>query len=287
VVCREALNGPEPITSRRNPLVKRLRLLHDARGRREEGLLLLEGTHLLQEVLRLKLQPRELLATPAWLATHGALVDALPDDWTYRLVSEEVLEAVATTRHPDGVVLTLPSPAPAPSMLTSTTLTSTTLNSATLVLALDGLQDPGNLGTLMRTALAAGVGALWLADGADPFQPKVLRASAGAALALPLLRGSRQELAGWLAAATTAGWQVVVTLLPGAGPVPPMPYWQLDWTGPTVLLLGNEGAGVAPELAALASQRVTIPHSAAVESLNVAVAAAPLLLERLRQRAGA
>ena len=115
MVHREALNGPEPITSRRNPLVKRLRLLHDARGRREEGLLLLEGTHLLQEVLRLQLQPRELLATPAWLATHGALVDALPDAWTYRVVSEEVLEAVATTRHPDGVVLTVPSPAPAPS----------------------------------------------------------------------------------------------------------------------------------------------------------------------------
>jgi TrmH family RNA methyltransferase len=90
----------------------------------------------------------------------------------------------------------------------------------------------------------------------------------------------------WLAAATAQGWQVVVTLLPGAGPVPPQPYWKLDWTQPTVLLLGNEGAGVSPSLAALASQRVTIPHSSAVESLNVAVAAAPLLLEHLRQRAG-
>ena len=67
----------------------------------------------------------------------------------------------------------------------------------------------------------------------------------------------------------------------------PMPYWQLDWTQPTVLLLGNEGAGVSAELQALASQRVTIPHSPEVESLNVAVAAAPLLLERLRQQAGA
>lgn len=270
----EPLGGPEPITSRRNPLVKRLRQLHDARGRREQGLILLEGTHLLQEVLRLQLQPRDLLVTPAWLEAHPALMAALPEGWELRLVSEEVLEAVATTRQPDGVVLTLPPPAPAREA------------PAPFVLALDGLQDPGNLGTLMRTALAAGVGALWLGDGADPFQPKVLRASAGAALALPLRRGSRQELERWLAAAAAEGWQVVVTLLP-VGPVPPRPYWQLDWTQPTVLLLGNEGAGVDPSLAALASQRVTIPHSPAVESLNVAVAAAPLLLEPLRQRAGA
>jgi TrmH family RNA methyltransferase len=271
----ELPSGLEPITSRRNPLVKRLRQLHDARGRREEGLILLEGTHLLQEVLRLQLQPRDLLVTPAWLEAHPALVAALPEGWEGRLVSEEVLEAVATTRQPDGVVLTLPPPAPAQG------------SPAPFVLALDGLQDPGNLGTLMRTALAAGVGALWMGDGADPFQPKVLRASAGAALALPLRRGSGLELERWLAAATAQGWQVVVTLLPGAGPVPPQPYWQLDWTQPTVLLLGNEGAGVSPSLAALANQRVTIPHSSAVESLNVAVAAAPLLLEHLRQRAGA
>ena len=265
----------EPITSRRNPLVGRLRALQQPRGRREQGLLLLEGTHLLQEVLRLQLQPRDLLVTPAWLEAHPALVAALPEGWEGRLVSEEVLEAVATTRQPDGVVLTLPPPAPAQG------------SPAPFVLALDGLQDPGNLGTLMRTALAAGVGALWMGDGADPFQPKVLRASAGAALALPLRRGSGLELERWLAAATAQGWQVVVTLLPGAGPVPPQPYWQLDWTQPTVLLLGNEGAGVSPSLAALANQRVTIPHSSAVESLNVAVAAAPLLLEHLRQRAGA
>ncbi|MEX0588657.1 MAG: RNA methyltransferase substrate-binding domain-containing protein, partial [Cyanobium sp.] len=100
---REALNDVELITSRRNPLVKRLRLLHDARGRRQEGLLLLEGTHLLQEVLRLQLQPRELLVTPAWLATHAGLAEALPQNCDCRVVSEEVLEAVATTRNPDGV----------------------------------------------------------------------------------------------------------------------------------------------------------------------------------------
>ncbi len=257
-------------------MVKRLRLLHHARGRIQKGLLLLEGTHLLEEVLRLGLQPLELLATPPWWARQSGLAAALPEACICHLVSEEVLAAIATTRHPDGVVLTLPPPpeassGPCPS----------------LVLALDGLQDPGNLGTLMRTALASGVEALWLADGADPLQPKVLRASAGAALALPLRRESRAALAQRLGAARAAGLQLVVAVRPGAGPLPPLPYWQVDWRRPTVLLLGNEGAGVSAELEALASQRVTIPHSRAVESLNVAVAAAPLLLERLRQQAGA
>jgi len=276
VGSKARLRAAEPITSRRNPLVRRLRQLHQPRGRDQQGLLLLEGTHLLEEVLRLQLQPVELLATPLWWARQGALAASLPEACTCLVVADEVLAAIATTHHPDGVVLTLPPPPEASS------------NSwPSLVLALDGLQDPGNLGTLMRTALASGVEALWLGDGADPFQPKVLRASTGAALALPLRREPRAALRERLVAAQAAGLQLVVAVRPGAGPPKPLPYWQHDWRRPTVLLLGNEGAGVSADLEALASQRVTIPHSRAVESLNVAVAAAPLLLERLRQQTGA
>ena len=265
---------PELITSRRNPLVARLRALHQPRGRREQGLLLLEGTHLLQEVLRLGLQPECLVATETWLGRHGPLLAGT--GLTPQPVSEPVLEAVATTEHPDGVVLTLAAEAlPRPAA------------AADFVLALDQLQDPGNLGTLLRTALAAGVEATWLGGGADPWQPKVLRSSAGAALALPLQReADRAGLLPLLEGARAAGHQLVATLVEGssAAAEAPIPYWQVDWTRPTVLLLGNEGAGLHPELAALATHRVTIPHSAAVESLNVAVAAGPLLLERWRQQ---
>lgn len=271
----------ELITSRRNPLVKRLRELHAAKGRREQGLVLLEGTHLVQEVIRLQLGASDLLgsdllASEAWLGAHGDLVAALSPAVAIQPVGPEVLEAVATTAHPDGVVLTLAAAAlQAPS------------DGQDFVLVLDGLQDPGNLGTLMRTALAAGVDGLWLAEGADPLQPKVLRASAGAALALPTERMDRSALVQRLLAAAARGLQLVAAVPPLAqldGELP-VPYWHLDWTKPTGLLLGQEGAGLAPELQALASHRVTIPHSAAVESLNVAVSAAPLLLERLRQQA--
>jgi TrmH family RNA methyltransferase len=269
---------PELISSRRNPLVRQLRELHGGRGRREQALLLLEGTHLLQEVRRLGLVPHQLIATEAWRLAHPDLLAPAPHWPPWQPVSAEVLAAIATTEHPDGVVLTL---APPSAEGLEHTLLAVGAGDALLVV-LDGLQDPGNLGTLLRTALAAGATAAWLAEGADPFQPKVLRASAGAVLELPIWRGSRPELLARLERAAAAGLQLVATLPPSSGA---RPYWELDWCRPTALLLGNEGAGLAPELQARAHARVTIPHSATVESLNVAVAAAPLLLERLRQRA--
>ncbi len=267
--------GGEPIRSVRNPLIQAVRRLHRPSGRKEQGLVLLEGTHLLQEVLGLGLRPRQLLATPDWLDRHGALLERLPDPGRLRIASPEVLAAAATTGHPDGVLLTLaaadlPAPAAAP---------------PDFLLVLDRLQDPGNLGTLLRTALAAGVEQVWLAEGADPLQPKVLRASSGAALALPIERMATSDLPGRLAAARERGVQLVAAMVPeAAGTV--RPYWELDWCRPTALLLGNEGAGLAPELAGLADHWVTIPHSPAVESLNVAAAAALLLLERPRQAHG-
>ena len=294
--------GLELISSRRNSLVGQLRALHQGRGRREQQRLLLEGTHLLQEVLRLGLRPDWLLATAPWMERHDALLAQLrqralqgvspsggDSALQLRVVSEEVLAAVATTEQPDGVVLTLPlDQLPRPrAWPASNDQPGDSLDQEppqapfpSFVLALDRLQDPGNLGTLLRCALAAGVEEVWLAGGADPHQPKVLRASAGAALALPLRR--LQNLAPALAQAAGQGSQVVATVVAAAV----RPYWELDWGQPTVLLLGNEGAGLDPALVALASERVTIPHAAAVESLNVALAAAPLLLERWRQRLG-
>jgi len=264
----------ELITSRRNPLVGRLRDLRDARGRREQGCLLLEGTHLLQEVVRLGLVPDLVVATPAWMARYPHLLAALPATTPLRPMAAEVLEAAATTRSPDGVLAVLPTPVPR------------LAGPASFVLALDRLQDPGNLGTLLRTALAAGVDEVWLGEGADPHQPKVLRSSSGAVLALPLVRLEAAQLAGRLAGARRSGLQVVAAVLPSPAWPDPPPYWRHDWTRPTVLLLGNEGAGLDPRLLQPEDVVVTIPHSPVVESLNVAVAAAPLLLERWRQVAG-
>ena len=257
----------ELISSRRNPLVAQVRALHHGRGRRDQGLLLLEGSHLWQECQRLKLLPRLLIATPRWRESQPWLEPALP----LQLVTPEVLAAMATTESPDGVIALLAIPGPGQGS------EPVLAPGAEFVLALDRVQDPGNLGTLLRTALAAGVDQLWLGGGADPWQPKVLRASAGAALELNIQR--LESLAPALALAAAQGLQLVAAVGQGG-----RPHWELDWCQPTLVLLGNEGAGIDPELLGPGVIPVTIPHGPQVESLNVGVAAGVLLLERWRQR---
>jgi TrmH family RNA methyltransferase len=226
-------------------------------------------------VLQIGLCPELVLATPSWIDRHSQLIGQLPVGASLRAVTPEVLAAAASTRTPDGVLLVLPTPAPQPPA-----------GEFRFVLALDRIQDPGNLGTLLRLALAAGVEQIWLGEGADPHQPKVLRASSGAALTMPLLRLEAGQLAVRLASARQKGLKVVAAVPPSSVGPEPQPYWELDWGEPIVLLLGNEGAGLAADLLEPGDALVTIPHSPAVESLNVAVAAAPLLLERWRQQAG-
>ena len=258
--------------------MRRLKALASREGRQEQASLLLEGTHLLQEVLRTPHRPKEIVATSIWLERHAYLLQALPAQTFIHQVTPSVLEASLTTVNPDGVASLLPLDA-----------LPKTVDQAKFVLALDRLQDPGNLGTLLRTALAAEVEVVWLAGGADPLSPKVLRASAGAILHLPHQRfGSSEQtavdqMAEQLECAADRGLQVVAAVVPGSSAAnAALPYWELDWREPTVLVLGNEGSGLHPCLQACCTHYVTLPHSAAVESLNVAAAASPLLLERRR-----
>ena len=265
-------------SSRRNPLVKRLRSLSSRAGREEEGLLLLEGTHLLQELVRLKLQPAELIATERWCQRHAQLLVGVNQAIPRRLVTDEVLTAALSTVTPDGVASLCPLDA-----------LPETPTDAHFLLVLDRIQDPGNLGTLLRTALAADVQNVWLGSGVDPLGSKSLRASAGALLQLPHHRFGPDEdraisqLTDELKRLAAGGMQVVATLVPGSQvPIRPVPYWELNWRLPTALVLGTEGAGLHPELLACCTHAVTLPHSYRVESLNVAAAAVPLLLERRR-----
>ena len=250
------------ITSLRNPLVKQLRQLHGARGRREAGGLLLEGTHLLEEALRHGLSLQRLVFTRRWGENHATLLAQIPLH-LQQPVSERVLMAVATTVHPDGVVATARQPqTPWP-------------RQPRFLLALDHIQDPGNLGTLLRTALAAGVAGVALAHAADPWQPKVLRAAAGASFALPIRQVPSVEPL--LEEARGRGLRTMATCVAGG-----LPYSRLDWSLPSLLVLGNEGSGLPAEVVSRCQVAVSIPHSDAVNSLNVAVAGALLLFERLR-----
>jgi TrmH family RNA methyltransferase len=262
------------LTSTQNPLVKQIRKLHSAKGRREQQLFLLEGTHLLEEACAVDYPLVTVCFTQEWQELHQQLwQDAATRCQRAELVSPEVLKAIATTVQPDGVVATAQR---------SLTPDSAPLQGGHLLtgvgLALETLQDPGNLGTIIRTAAAAGTDRLWLStDSVDLDNPKVLRSSAGQWFRLPVTVSP--DLQDVVTQCQNQGIQVVATL-----PDATLSYWDVDLLCPTLILLGNEAAGLRADLAMRADRQVKIPLMPGVESLNVAIAAALMLYEAQRQR---
>ncbi|EKV03638.1 rRNA methylase [Leptolyngbya sp. PCC 7375] len=255
------------IISTKNPLAKQFRKLHQAKERRRQNVFLLEGTHLLQEACAVEYPLLQVAFTENWGHTHGDLLDCLKRLGTdIRLVSPDVLVSMCTTVSPDGVV------AIARRMAQSTRLAET----VSLGVALQRLQDPGNLGTVIRTAAAAGCDRIWLTtDSVDLDHPKVLRATAGQWFRLPI-----QTIA------TLNDLKNLDVQLVATTPTASLDYWNLDLRQPTVFLMGNEGAGLSQQAMDLATHQVKIPLAAGVESLNVAIATALMLYEAKRQRQG-
>ncbi len=254
------------LTSVQNPLVKNLRKLQRAKYRQEQQIFLLEGTHLLEEACAAGWPLMTVCFTPEWQQNHPGLLTQFGAAVHLQVVSPQVLQAIATTVHPDGVIAVARSRPPE------------TLQLRSLGLVLETIQDPGNLGTMIRTAAAAGAeGVLLSVDCVDLENPKVLRASAGQWFRLPM--AVSPNLVQDLRVYQQQGWQLVATL-----PEAPQDYWAIDFGQPTLILLGNEGAGLSESLIALADQQARIPLQQGVESLNVAIAAALLLYEAQRQR---
>ncbi|MEH2032181.1 MAG: RNA methyltransferase [Nostoc sp.] len=255
------------LTSLQNSLVKQIRKLHSTKERHKQELFLLEGTHLLEEACAVNYPLETVCCTEDWQADHPSLWDeACSRCDRAEIVSREVLDAITTTVQPDGVVAT----AKRRERQTQVPLTG-------LVLALETIQDPGNLGTMIRTAAAAGASGLWVSgDSVDLDSPKVLRASAGQWFRLAT--AVTEDLKATVQQSQQAGMQVVATL-----PSATLTYWEVDWRKPSLILLGNEGAGLSADLAAIADRQVRIPLSPGVESLNVAIAAALMLYEAQRQ----
>lgn len=261
--------GGRLLTSLKNPLVKQLRKLHRPQNRKRSGLFLLEGTHLLEAACEIGYPLDVLCATVSWQQQHGHLWNQASQlARRVELVSPDVLAAIATTIQPDGVIAVAQRRSYDPHQLPM----------HQLGVVLETIQDPGNLGTMIRTAAAAGVDGLWVsADSVDLDHPKVLRATAGQWFRLPMAVSS--DLRSLVGHCQQQGMQVVATL-----PLAAQTYWQVDLQPPTVILLGNEGVGLSPDLAALADVTVRIPLSPGVESLNVAVTCALMLYEVQRQR---
>lgn len=246
---------------------ERIKLARRVREGREPGRVFVEGLRLAEECLRSGLE----VTAAFYRASEDPRQQRLLEDLAARGVdchetAPAVLESLSDTVQGQGIVLLARRPAPA------------VVDRPGLLLGLDRVQDPGNLGTLLRTAEAAGVdGVVLLAGCADVYSPKVLRASMGAAFRLPVLTLTAADDLPALARRL----KVALVAAAGSGECD---YEAHDWSAPTLLLLGNEANGVDPDLLVRCDRRLRIPLARGVESLNVAAAGAVMLFEAARQR---
>ena len=255
------------IRSRSNPLVRRLRALKEKAG---GELMLLEGPKLIEEALASGIGVVEAAASPRLAGIRGGVVETLRSRGVaVRLVDEGVLASLSEVETSQGILALARRPAFDEARLYEGT---------PLVLVAAGIQNPGNLGALLRTAEAAGATGAYLTDGAaDPFSWKSLRGSMGSAFRLSHRR--RLTTADALARLDAHGVRVVA-----ADPRGALRYDEADLRHPVAILLGPEGAGLAPAARSRAAASVAIPMARGVDSLNVSVAAGVLLFEAARQR---
>ncbi len=252
------------ITSVQNPKVKFVRRLQaEKRFRHREAAFVVEGTRWCHELIQRAHLLQLVFVSEAWqkLSDNQDILQQVQAP--VQVVSDEVMRAMSDTETPPGV-LSVAHVAPLPLPQTPTFL-----------LILDSVKTPGNLGTMLRSAAAAGADGVLLAPGCvDAYNPKVLRGSMGAHLRLPV-----HELAWAAIKSVTQDMVIWVTAVSEA-----KDYTHVDWTMPSAIIIGNEAKGVGAEAVQMANGRLTIPMHNNTESLNAATAAAVILFEAARQR---
>jgi TrmH family RNA methyltransferase len=253
------------ITSLTNDKVKLVRSLAERKHRVKEQRFVIEGARLIDDALAANLQP-------AWIFCAQQLPSRAQETLS-RLkkrgieiipVSDAVLKACSETEAPQGLIAVLPLPRlavpPKPKM----------------ILIADTLRDPGNLGTLLRSAAAADVDLVLLPpETVDAYNPKVVRAAMGAHFRLPIVEAAWAEIA-----ERAGGMSVYLAAADGE-----LSYTDVDWTRPSALIIGGEASGASKDALQLAPKHISIPLSREVESLNAAVATSIILFEAKRQRA--
>lgn len=255
------------IASRENPRFKTLkRLCQSGRERRKTGLVVLDGMHLIESFVQSYGKPHEVIVSERGLLRQEIAFflagSACPD--SVSVLANVLFDELATVDTPSGIMAVVPLPKCAHG-----------LNQEADAVLLDGVQDPGNLGSILRSAAAAGFRQVLLSsDCAHPWSPRTLRAAMGAHFQLDIHEAC--DLPAFL-----GGYrhQSVLTALDASSSL-----YSLELKTPVAWVFGNEGQGVRPEVAEFAQTRVQIPMSGATESLNVAAAAAICLFETVRQR---
>jgi TrmH family RNA methyltransferase len=259
----------ELIASVQNPRIKQWAKLHTRKERERTGRFLLEGPHLVEEACRANMAMEAVLLEggreiPDWLTEYCAMHSV-----SLIQVTRPVLEKVADTKTPQGMVAIAEIPRRCPEALPEDGL----------FLLLDRVQDPGNVGTLIRTADAAGFNGVIIGEGsADIYNSKTLRSTMGSLFHLPVWQEEITEFIG-RARGQQSHLRVIGTSLQES-----KPYTEVAYKGLVLLVIGNEGSGISDEVLALADENVIIPIYGQAESLNAAIAGSILMYEAVRQR---
>ena len=259
------------VGSRQNALVKDLRRVFTQDEPTEQGYIGVEGVRLLEEAIRSGLRFQAVFFSEAGRSHAARLLPQISSQTEALLLADDVFASAVRTEAPQGVAaLVKLRPAKFEDLLEQA-------EAGILLAGVAGIQDPGNLGTIIRSAEAFGARAVLLGEKTvSPFNAKAIRASAGSLFRQPILRVKMAEI---LPQLKQHGVRVLATSSHKGKPLQ-----EANFTGSAMLIVGNEGAGVPHEVLALADELVTIPHSARVESLNAGIAASILLYEAARQR---
>lgn len=258
------------VASRSNSRVKQLRAAFAGHARLSGGMIAIEGDHLLAEALR-----SGIVLQTVFVSERRSVPSIVPRGIEVLTLTGEVFAGAVETQSPQGVAALLVPPIPK---------IDAVLHGTPLILIAAGLQDPGNLGTLVRSAEAFGAtGVLTTPGTVSAWNQKALRASVGSIFRTPVVAATAAEVA----SLKSHGIRLLAAV--GSGDLNPTDFnpidaQNVDLSKPTALLIGNEGAGLAPEWMAMADERITIPCPGPVESLNAAVAGSLLLYEASRQR---
>ena len=267
----EAKDRLRPVNSPQNALVKELRKAFSQGGTTKEGLVAIEGVRILEEAIRSGLRFQTLFFSEAGRVHAERLLPQISSHTEALLLPDAVFLSAVDTETPQGVAaLVRPKVFRLDEILQAA-------DENLLIVGLAGVQDPGNVGTAIRSAEAFFARAVLLGEKtANHFNSKVVRASAGSVFREPVIRVPLLDAVNDL---KERGVRMVATSSHKGKPAA-----EIDLTGPLALLIGSEGAGLPPAVAAQAEAMVTIPHSPRVESLNAGVAASILLYEAGRQR---
>lgn len=243
----------QEITSVQNPYIRQLRQLNKRSARRAQGAFFVEGIKMVQEALRYAQVRAVLCDKELWGQWDEVLAQAEGRGIALYAVTEHVIEAISEAKTPQGIVALVEFP-------------GEERPCGANIVALDGVQDPGNVGTIIRTADAAGFGGVILGEGsADVYSAKVLRATMGSVFHLPIQQVA--DLPETLAALREGGYEIIASRLDG------MDFARRRKSARNVLIIGNEAQGISQKASDMATQHLRLPMAGEAESLNAAVAA--------------